>query len=139
MDRSGLYCTGDGSHTVIELNIDLCPYAIFSHIGVQYSVAEYTRLTMKVLIELKSALQSMPVSFCIMLLQEPIFPVKLLKCVLYVRTLSNIAPSYLERGSCFTSCPQKVIFRFLLAILLLKENKENTIFLGFERSPHCLK
>lgn len=64
----------------IELNIDFFFFCVFGRIGALYSAAEYTGLTAEGLSELKSAPRSVPVSFCTILLREPISPVKLVKC-----------------------------------------------------------
>lgn len=53
----------------------------------QYAVAEYTSLMAEVLSKLKFASQAVSVSFCTMLLREPIFPAMLVKCVLNIRLL----------------------------------------------------
>lgn len=93
-------------------------YALFSYIGEQYSAAEHIRPTEEVLSELKSVPRYVLLDFFTMWLREPVFLAKLVKRVLYVRVLSNVAQRYLGRGSCFTSCPQKV--RLWIAVLLLK-------------------
>lgn len=84
---------------------------LFSHTDEQYSAAEYTRLIAEVLSEFKSEPQSVPVSFCIMLLREPNFAATFVKCVLYVRVLSSETPRYLGKLLCCTLFPQKVIVK----------------------------